>query len=122
VLAAIRWEEIPAHIVGLILVGCGVILGDPQIHCFTAPLHRAARPADPFIVQSAASVPGADEAAGMIFRAFEQSSGVRPTLIRAGDRTLLHRIGQQRILPFNLLLAPDPEGLGRERANAPSIG
>lgn len=121
VFAAIPWDEIPTHIVGLIFVGCGVILGDPQVHCFTTRLPRDSRASDPLVTRSAATIPGADEVAGMIFSAFEQSSGVRPTLLRAGTRTLLHRIGQQRILPFNLLLSPDPEGIGRNSPTGPWI-
>jgi hypothetical protein len=115
--AAVRWDEIPAHVAGLILVGCGVIFGHPQIHCFTSRVSRYAREEDDVVVRS--THPDADEVAALVFDTFERSSGVRPTLLRVGSRTLLQRIGEQRILPFNLLMAADPPGLDRQAIDAP---
>jgi hypothetical protein len=109
--AVIPWEEIPSHIHGLVLLGCGVILGDPQFHCFSSRISRRARKADKTTVRS--SHPREHEAAALALEAFERSSGVRPTLLKVGKRTLLRRDGNERIMPFNLLAAWDPPGVGR---------
>lgn len=108
---AVPWSEIPEHIVGIILVGCGVAFPHAEIHCFTSVLYRGASEDDPMEVRSAN--PGQDDFAALVLRMFEQSSGVRPTIIEFDKTVALLRDGQRPILPFNLVLARDPRGLDR---------
>jgi len=117
--AALRWSEIPRHVVGIILVGCGVIFGEPQIHCFTTRLHRHARPEDSLQIRSLSPLSGASDVAGLIFETLEKSSSVRPTLLKAGRNTVLERAGERRIMPFNLLLGIDPDNVGRNLPTPP---
>jgi hypothetical protein len=55
------------------------------------------------------------EHAQVVFARLEESSGLRPTLIRVPHQgrfiDFLHRNGNRRILPFNVLLEPDPPAL-----------
>jgi hypothetical protein len=106
VAAAIDWLEIPAHVVGIMLVGSGVAFPHRQIHCFAAVLHRDAADEEPMDVVSLVDL---DELAKLVLERFQSSSGVRPTLLKAGQRVLLYRDGSRRIFPFNLLLDRDPE-------------
>lgn len=36
----IPWHEIPNHVEGVFLVGCGIAFPHSQIHCFATPIHR----------------------------------------------------------------------------------
>jgi hypothetical protein len=115
---ALRWPEIPSHVVGISLVGCGVAFPHAEIHCFSSWLHRDATEDDDLIVASANE--GQDELASLVLNRFERSSGVRPTLLQFGEEIGLLRDGRRRILPFNLVMDPDPRGIGRS-ASGPEI-
>lgn len=54
-----------------------------------------------------------DDLAKLVLERFQNSSGVRLTLLKAGERILVNRDGTRRILPFNLLMDKDPPGVGR---------
>jgi hypothetical protein len=114
---ALRWPEIPAHVAGIALLGCGVAFPHPEIHCFSSWLHRDASEHDEVVVASAN--PGQDELASEVLKRFDRSSGVRATLLSIGDEIALLRDGGRRLLPFNLLLDPDPPGLDRNSTAAP---
>ena len=67
--SAVSWSEIPEHVLGIVLVGCGVIFGHPQIHCFTSRLHRDARPTNELTVCSAD--PSQHQVASLVLDTFE---------------------------------------------------
>jgi hypothetical protein len=111
---AVPWEDIPGHVRGFILVGCGVAFPDRQIHCFTRILPRDADRESDFIVQSLVDQ---DELATLVLDRFERSSGIRATLLTVGRRDLVVRDGSRRILPFNLLMDADPPESDRRAAH-----
>jgi len=113
----LRSPEIPEHVAGIALVGCGVVFPHPEIHCFTSWLHRNATEDDNVVVASANA--GQNDLAELVLKRFERSSGVRATLLSFGKDVALLRDGSQRLLPFNLLLDPDPPGLDRNSAASP---
>ena len=115
VAANIPWAEIPNHVEGVFLVGCGVAFPHPQIHCFASPIPRGA----PAIVdrEIRSLEPDQDELAAVVLERFERSSGVRPTLLQIGSRTVLRRDGSRRVLPFNLLMDVDDESADRYSNN-----
>lgn len=115
VAANIPWTEIPSHVEGVFLVGCGVAFPHPQIHCFATPIPRGT----PAIVELElrSLEPGQDELAAIVLERFERSSGVRPTLLQIGSRTILRRDGSRRVLPFNLLMDDDDESADRSSHN-----
>jgi hypothetical protein len=112
----IPWDEIPTHVEGIFLLGCGVAFPQPQIHCFAVPIPRGALPEEDVVVGSVDA--DQDDLAAIILERFEQSSGIRPTLLKVEERTLLFRDGRKRIWPFNLLMDRDSAELGRD-AEAP---
>lgn len=99
--------HVPDHIAGIILIGSVAIPGqlDNYVTLLPAPFEGKAREE----WQSDTSV----EDAKAVLAFVDQSSGVRPTCMRVpGPRRMepfLRRDGARRILPFNLLLSPDPE-------------
>jgi len=107
----IRWREIPEHVVGLILLGCGVAVPDRQIHCFTWTIDRESAHAEERKVYTLQEE--YEDLAGVILDRFERSSGVRPVALYGGQRLILHRDGSRRIFPFNLLLDADPPQYAR---------
>jgi hypothetical protein len=111
---ALTTIDLPAHVQGVILVGAAVAFPDPEIHYYAAMLPRgelAGQNENPSVIS-----PDDHPLAGLIFGAFEGSSGVRPTFlvnpvgIRSKRQTLLFRDGNRPIFPFNLLIGPDPDG------------
>lgn len=113
----VPWEEIPEHVEGVLLVGCGIAFPHSQIHCFATPIHREV--GDDYELAVASIEPDQDDLAGVILERFERSSGVRPTLLKAGDQTLVRRDGSTRIWPYNLLMDADRPELGRYATDAP---
>jgi len=107
----IRWGEIPEHVTGLIVVGCGVAFPDRQIHCFTTVIDRESARSEARKVDTLQEE--YEGLAGLILDRFERSSGVRPVELYGGQRLILRRDGSRRIIPFNLLLDADPPQYGR---------
>lgn len=116
--AAIPWSQIPPYVTGIVLVGAGVAIPDRNIHMFTHAIHRDVAPDSELQLHSLEGDAMA-ELAGLILDRFERSSGVRATLLKGGERTVLLRDGRRRILPFNLLLDRDPPYLDRETPEKP---
>lgn len=114
---SIPWSEIPGHVNGVILVGCGVAFPHSQIHCFSTAMGRD-QPLDADIAlhSTEAEQQGLAE---LILERFERSSGVRPTLLGVRNRTLIRRDGSRRILPFNLLMDVDAPGFDRLAEDVP---
>ena len=119
--AAVPWRAIPRHIVGIILIGCGVIFGHPQIHCFTTRLRRLAGPEDSLAVRSLSPLPVRARPPAWHSRPSKTLPAFARHSLKAGRHTVLRRIGEQRILPFNLLMAGDPDDLGRNAATPPFV-
>lgn len=113
----IPWHEIPNHVEGVLLVGCGIAFPHSQIHCFATPIHRDV--GDDYEVGVASTEPDQDDLAGIILERFERSSGIRPTLLKVGDQTLVKRDGSARIWPYNLLMDADRAEFGRHATGAP---
>lgn len=109
---AIRWEEIPSHVEGIVLVWSGVAFPHREIHAYTAVMPRDADDSPPEVT----SLDGEEMSAfaQLVLRRFERSAGVRATLLKGGNRTVMLRDGSRRILPFNLLLDADPDPLARD--------
>ncbi len=105
--AAVDWSRIPAHVRGLLFVGQGVWFPHRNIHCFASAVERDAAANDFKIVSAEGDA--MTELATRVLADFERSSGVRATLLRVGNRTLVYRDGSQGLYPFNLLLDADPE-------------
>jgi hypothetical protein len=109
--------ELPRHVLGVMVVGAGIAFPIPAIHYFDQLLPR-----DELLgaVKDLPVVSLEDHhLADRIFDAFEDSTGVRPTLlldphgIRGKRQTLLFRDGSRRIFPFNLLIDRDPPAMRR---------
>lgn len=115
--SAIDWTEIPSHVAGIIFVGCGVAFPHRNIDCYASQAHRDLPLDTPIAVQSKEE--GLEELAALVLERFERSSGVRPTLLKGGNTTILRRAGERRILPFNLLMDVDPPEVDREAENPP---
>ncbi len=113
VAAAIRWDEIPHHVSGIMLLGCGVAFPHRQIHGFITPLIRGVGPDDERQLRTLDETDGMEDLATLVLDRFERSSGVRATLLQGGSREIIRRDGRKRILPFNLLLDSDPVGFDR---------
>lgn len=111
---ALARAGVPDHVGGVIILGSVAIPGsfDHFVMIFPAPFEDDAEdaPGDE-LWDSDRSI---EDAKGL-FEAVDQSAGVRATLIRvpAGGRRcdFLRRVGDRRILPFNVILAPDPLNL-----------
>jgi len=115
--SAIDWATIPPYVAGIVLVGQGVAFPHREVHCFATSVRRDEDPVD-FEVESLLG----DEMSGLaklVLDRFEQSSGVRPTLLRVGNRDLILRDGTQRLLPFNLLMDRDPDELSEPQSKRP---
>jgi hypothetical protein len=120
VLASIDWSEIPSRVNGILIVGSGVAFPDRRLHVFQAALSReGADSSETVQVQSLETEK--QELAELVFARFERSAGVRPTLLQIGRRTLVSRMGQRAIDPYNLLLDADPDPVARVRG-APQGG
>jgi hypothetical protein len=106
--------DLPAHVQGVLLLGAAVAFPDPEIHYYAIMLPREelADQSEDFSIVS----PDDHPLAGLVFGAFERSSGVRPTFlvdpvgVRSKRQPLIFRDGKRPIFPFNLLIGPDPEG------------
>jgi hypothetical protein len=107
---AMAWDAWPSRIVGLILLGSAVAFPHPAIHNFVLVLPRGVELSDEFNVESTLD----NAFATTVLKRFERSSGVRATLLLDERRNVIvRRVGQQRILPFNLLMYADPPALDR---------
>jgi hypothetical protein len=116
---SIPWEGIPEHVLGIILVGGGVSWPDARVHFFVTALGRDAPAEADLELDSVEPEPEMKELAGLVLGVFERSSGVRPTLLAAGDEILIRRDGSRRILPFNLLMDSDRLGFDRQSEDFP---
>lgn len=116
---SIPWEGIPEHVLGIILVGGGVSWPDARVHFFATALGRNAPAEADHQLDSVEPEPEMKELAGLVLGVFERSSGVRPTLLAAGDEILIRRDGSRRILPFNLLMDSDRPGFDRHSEDVP---
>jgi hypothetical protein len=120
VLATIDWSEIPSRVNGILIVGSGVAFPDRRLHVFQAALAReGANSSQRVQVQSLET--DKQELAELVFARFERSAGVRPTLLQIGRRTLIYRVGQRAIDPYNLLLDADPDPVAR-MSETPLVG
>jgi hypothetical protein len=115
VLDAVDWSAIPAHVLGVFFVGSCVAFPHREIHIYASAMPRDASRDDQTSVNSIVNL---DELARLILERFERSSGVRPSLLQVGRRTILKRDGTKRILPFNLLIDADPVDLGSKLRSA----
>ena len=104
---AIDWNEIPGHVKGVLFVGQAVAFPHRNIHCYATRVEREGSGGD--IKVNSVEGPEMEEVAGLVLGSFERSSGVRATLLRVGQRTLIKRDSRQRLSPFNLLMSPDPD-------------
>lgn len=105
------WSAWPSRIVGLVLLGSAVAFPHPTIHNFVLGLPRGVEVSEEFSVDSELD----DAFATTVLKRFERSSGVRATLLLDGQgNRIVHRAGQQRILPFNLLMDADPPAIDRD--------
>jgi hypothetical protein len=104
--AAIRWDTLPEHVVGLIIAGTGVALPMPVTHCFVSTIERDSSFGE---VQVQSLEEDMVEVAPTVFDRFAASSGVRAMLLQIGKATLISRSGDRRIDPFNFLVDRDPE-------------
>ncbi len=107
---ALALTDPPDNLDGVMLVGTVVIPGSIDNYSVIFP-----RPFDTQTGEEEWNTDVTVEHAQSIFNRVDASGGVRPTLIRVPSngrlRDFLHRGGQQRIFPFNLVLAPDPPQL-----------
>jgi hypothetical protein len=123
VLESLRQIGFPKGLAGIILLGDCLAFPDPILHSFTSVVAASAFDADH--VSRLAIRSETDNAfAGNVLRRFEDSSGVRATLLCATEGEarieLCRRDGQQRILPFNLLVDSDPPvGPSRRASETP---
>lgn len=106
VAAMLRWTDIPDHVAGVVLIGCGVAFPHRNIDCYVVPIERDHPPDAERVVASQED--DMDDVARLVIERFERSSGVRATLLYGAQRLILRRDGSRRILPFNLLLDADP--------------
>jgi hypothetical protein len=100
----------PDHLDGVMLLGTVVIPGSIDNYSLIIP-----KPFDTTSGETEWNTDVTVEHAQGIFNRVNESGGVRPTLMRVPSngrqRDFLHRGGEQRIFPFNLVLAPDPPDL-----------
>jgi hypothetical protein len=105
------WSAWPSRLVGLVLLGSAVAFPYPTIHNFVLGLPRGVELSEVFSVYSELDVAFATT----VLKRFERSSGVRATVLLDGQgNRIVHRVGQQRILPVNLLMDADPPALDRD--------
>ncbi len=102
---------------GLWILGSCVAFPYPQIHNFMSVIPRDGERPGEREVHSLEE--GQDDLARVILAGFERSSGVRATLVKGGNQTLIHRSGEQRFHPFNFMLDPDPPCSDRQAAVKP---
>lgn len=125
VLKELKQRGVPHGLRGIILLGDAVAFPSPSIESFVFIVSAetfGADPTDRLSVQSETD----NEYAANVLKRFEVSSGVRATRLCAikGDERLelLRRDGRRRVLPFNLLIDPDPavdqKNAGREAGQA----
>lgn len=114
--STLRWDRIPAHVAGVVLVGCGIAFPHRNIDCYVIPLARD-HPSDAEVVVSSREE-DMDDVARLVIERFERSSGVRATLLYGAHKEILRRDGSRRILPFNLLLDADPREFERSAWDA----
>ena len=106
-ISELRWEEFPQGLAGIILLGDAVAFPHANIHSYIFIIPRGAVLGGQKIVSSEVS----ENLARLVAERFENSSGVRPTLLSATENRrrveLLRRDGSRRIMPFNLLMDKD---------------
>lgn len=109
VIAALDWNELPAHVIGLMFIGGVVAFPHRNIDVFVTGVPRGADSSSNREFQSALD----DGFAETVLDRTEASAGVRATLvrgvIRGKRRQVLRRDGSERLPPFNLILDRDPE-------------
>lgn len=106
--SAIDWSAIPPHVAGVLFIGQGIAFPHCEIHCFAVGIPREHDASTAVVVQSLEGE-AMQQVAEFVVARFERSAGVRATLLRVGRRDLILRDGSRRILPFNLLMDPDPD-------------
>jgi hypothetical protein len=104
--------DLPTHVVGVILTGAGVAVPSSEIHYYDIVLPREELVPiedEPSVLSLESNPLGRP-----IYDTFARSTGVRPSLlldptgVRGKRQKLLSRDGSRPILPFNLLIGPDP--------------
>jgi hypothetical protein len=121
VLQTLDWATLPEQVAGLMFIGDAVVFPDPDIHVFVLASRRGVAHDDPRAIESTLD----DDYAATLLERVESTAGVRATLLRGRvgpgrSRELLRRDGQQRILPFNLVMSGDPPEIGtREHRSWP---
>jgi hypothetical protein len=115
---SIRWDELPRHLEGLIIVGDAVAFPQPTIHSFCFILPRVNQKTGDELILSSVDPDFAEK----VMQRYERSSGVRMILLadrrdrgNAEGVELLRRDHSRGILPFNFLLDVDPRNVtGRQ--------
>lgn len=105
--------DLPEHVLGIMLFGAAVAVPSTEIHYYDIILPREELDAG---AMETPVLSLEDNPLGQpIFDTFQRSAGVRPTLLldpaggpRGRRQPLLVRDGRRPILPFNLLIGPDP--------------
>jgi hypothetical protein len=109
VVASLAWNRIPPNIVGLIFIGCVLAFPHRNIDCFIIALSRDWSGGET-VMQSEYD----ETIARWALERTEASAGVRASLMRAPihgkARTILRRDGNERIVPYNLVLDRDETG------------
>lgn len=111
--------HLPDHVLGIMLFGAAVAVPSAEIHYYDIILPR--EHLDEWDVESRVLSLEGNPLGQPIFDAFQRSAGVRPTILlgpngpRGKRQPLLLRDGRRPILPFNLLIGPDPSGDARFR-------
>jgi hypothetical protein len=112
---ALATVEIPRRVEAMVFVGSAAHPG--QIHNYLLQSRRPFRIPSPDTTEVISETP--DMARGVLQRV-EESASVRPTILRVptkrGMRDLIRRGGEERILPFNLVLDSDPHWVASARA------
>jgi hypothetical protein len=104
--------DLPTHVLGVVLTGAGVAVPSPEVHYYDIVLPR--EELVPIEAEPSVHSLKGNPVGQPIYDAFACSTGVRPTLLLAPTGTrgrrqkLLSRDGNRPILPFNLLIGPDP--------------
>jgi len=106
---AVQRVDLPEHVFGIMLTGSAVVLDGTTHHFFMLiPRNVEDGPWRGFSKTGLNFEP--------ISRGFEFSAGVRPSILRVpinGNlEEFLVRDGTERFWPFNLLMDPDPPGVG----------
>ncbi len=111
---ALRSMVVPDRVERVILIGSVAHPG--LIHNY---IHHLIRPFNAPRAETTQVVSKTEDVARGVLQRVEQSAGVRPTILRVptkhGMRDLINRGGEQRIVPFGLVLDSDPEWVAGNR-------